>query len=43
MSIAVELVIALSIMGMTGWLVGQAKTKQTVVVPDAPISSGSTP
>ena len=35
MTIAVELVIALSIMGMTGWLVGQAKTKQATVVPDS--------
>ena len=42
-TIAIELVIAVSIMGLTGWLTGQAKTKQQVVQQGEPISSGSTP
>lgn len=43
MTIAIELAIALTIMGVTGWLTGQAKTKQEMVPPGAPVSSGSTP
>lgn len=48
MTIAIELVLALTIMGVTGWLSGQAKTRQqpaapTAPVSRAPISSGSTP
>jgi putative copper export protein len=43
MTIAIELVIALSIIGVTGWLVGQAKTREGVAPQRAPISSGSTP
>lgn len=35
-TIAMELVIAVVIMGTTGWLVGQAKTKQTVMSQQAP-------
>ena len=42
-TIAIELVLALTIMGMTGWLSGQAKTRQEPTAPSAPISSGSTP
>lgn len=42
-TIAIELAIAISIMGITGWLTGQAKTKQETVPQGAPISSGSTP
>jgi putative copper export protein len=43
MTIAIELVIAITIMGVTGWLTGQSKTKQESVPQGAPISSGSTP
>jgi putative copper export protein len=44
MTIAIELAIALTIMGLTGWLTGQAKTKQeTFPTGDAPVSVGSTP
>lgn len=39
-TIAIELVIALTIMGVTGWLSGQAKTRQQQQPPTAPISSG---
>lgn len=43
-TIALELAIAISIMGVTGWLVGQAKTKQVLQLPvGTPVSSGSTP
>ena len=43
MTIALELIIAISIMGVTGWLVGQAKTKQSLQPSGVPVSSGSTP
>lgn len=43
MTIAIELVIAVTIMGVTGWLTGQAKTKQANLPTGSPISSGSTP
>jgi len=43
MTIAIELTIALTIMGVTGWLTGQAKTRQSTVAPSDPVSSGSTP
>lgn len=41
MTIAIELALALTIMGVTGWLTGQSKTKQaTIPAPEgAPISS----
>jgi putative copper export protein len=42
-TIAIELVIALTIMGVTGWLTGQARTRQHQLPPAAPVSSGSTP
>ena len=42
-TIAVELVIALGIMGATGWLTGQAKTRQTPQTTNSEISSGPTP
>ena len=42
-TIAIELILALTIMGMTGWLSGQAKTRQEPAAPTAPISSGWTP
>ncbi len=42
-TIAIELVIALTIMGVTGWLSGQAKTRQQPAPQTVPISSGSTP
>ena len=35
-TIAIELVIAVTIMGITGWLVGQAKTRQDAIPGDAP-------
>jgi putative copper export protein len=41
MTIAIELAIAITIMGVTGWLTGQAKTKQETVQQGTPISSGS--
>lgn len=40
-TIATELVIALLIMGTTGWLVGQAKTRQTSLPPGEPVSTGT--
>ncbi|MCA1703871.1 MAG: CopD family protein, partial [Actinobacteria bacterium] len=44
MTIAIELVIAVTIMGITGWLTGQAKTKQEIEQQEgASVSSGSTP
>ncbi|MEA2453726.1 MAG: copper transport protein [Actinomycetota bacterium] len=43
MTIAFELAIAITIMGVTGWLTGQAKTKQAELPTGSPISSGSTP
>ena len=43
MTIALELAIALTIMGVTGWLTGQAKTKQETLPQGVPVSSGSTP
>jgi putative copper resistance protein D len=43
MTIALELAIAISIMGVTGWLVGQAKTKQQLQQTGNPVSAGSTP
>ena len=42
-TIAIELAIAITIMGVTGWLTGQSKTKQESLPQGAPISSGSTP
>ena len=43
-TIGLELAIAIAIMGMTGWLVGQEKTKQDLLPQNAPgVSSGSTP
>ena len=42
-TIAIELAIALTIMGVTGWLTGQAKTKQETVPQGVPVSSGTTP
>ena len=42
MTIAVELVIALTIMGLTGWLTGQAKTKQETL-PEGTVTSVTTP
>lgn len=42
-TIALELALAISIMGVTGWLVGQAKTRQELQPSGAPVSSGSTP
>lgn len=41
-TIAIELAIAITIMGITGWLTGQAKTKQETVPQGAPIGSGPT-
>lgn len=40
-TIAAELAVAIVIMGSTGWLAGQAKTRQTMDAGD--VSSGSTP
>ena len=42
-TIAAELVVAIVIMGSTGWLVGQAKTRQQTLPEGGPVSSGSTP
>ena len=42
-TIAAELVVAIVIMGSTGWLVGQAKTRQDTLPEGDPVSSGSTP
>lgn len=39
-TIATELVIAVLIMGTTGWLVGQSKTRQTPLPPTNPVSTG---
>jgi len=40
-TIAIELIIAVSIMGVTGWLTGQAKTREGVPPPDDGISAYS--
>ena len=42
-TIAAELIVAIVIMGSTGWLVGQAKTRQDNLPEGGPVSSGSTP
>ncbi|HWC12983.1 MAG TPA: CopD family protein [Actinomycetota bacterium] len=39
-TIATELVIAVLIMAMTGWLVGQSKTRQTMLPPGPPVTTG---
>jgi putative copper export protein len=39
MTIALELAIAVTIMGVTGWLTGQAKTRQESIPDEAPASS----
>lgn len=43
LAIAIELAIALTIMGVTGWLSGQAKTRKVMAPETASLRPGSTP